>query len=108
MIYQDVIHSRPKTKLKIQYRLACFDTDSYQSRIYAYENNVLYAYSFPFFSGKGWRTYLNLNWKPVSKLTLYLKSGFVIYPDQESIGSGLMKVGDNKLYDITFQLRVTI
>jgi len=28
-------------------RLACFDTESYNARIYANENDILYAYSFP-------------------------------------------------------------
>lgn len=108
MIYQDVIYAAPRSKFKMQYRLAWFRTDSYQSRIYAYENNVLYGYSFPAFIGKGWRTYLNLSYKPLKKLTFYLKSGFVIYPDREFISSGLTKVEGNKLYDITIQLRLNI
>ena len=76
----------------MQYRLAWFKTDSYQSRIYAYENNVLYGYSFPSFMGEGWRTYLNLSWKPLNGLTCYLKGGFTVYPDREVIGSGVTKV----------------
>lgn len=108
MAYQDVIYAWQAAKVKMQYRLAWFKTDSYQSRIYAYENNVLYGYSFPMFMGKGWRTYLNLNWKPLKKLTCYLKAGFIVYPGQESISSGITKVEDNKLYDLTFQLRFTL
>ncbi len=88
--------------LKMQYRLAWFKTDSYQSRIYAYENNVLYGYSFPSFMGEGWRTYLNLSWKPLNGLTCYLKGGFTVYPDREVIGSGVTKVEGNKLYDLAF------
>ncbi|MBP8156019.1 MAG: helix-hairpin-helix domain-containing protein, partial [Leadbetterella sp.] len=47
-----------ETKIKrcqIKGRLAYFNTDSYDSRIYAYENDVLYAVSFPAYYGKGWR-----------------------------------------------------
>ncbi len=108
LVYQDVIFANKTADLKMQYRLAWFDTDSYQSRIYTYENNVLYGYSFPSFIGQGWRTYLNLTWKPLRKLTCYLKSGFIYYPHREEISSGLTKVKGNKLYDITIQLRLSI
>lgn len=108
MVYQDLIYSSRKSNLKIQYRMAWFKTDSYQSRIYAFENNVLYGYSFPAFMGKGFRTYLNLNWKPVKKLTCYLKTGFIIYPGLDEMSSGVTKVEGNKLCDITVQLRLTI
>lgn len=106
MIYQDIIFATRSTSFKMQYRLAYFDTDSYQSRIYAYENNVLYGYSFPAFMGRGWRTYLNLSWKPTRKINYYLKFGFTIYPELESMSSGLGKVDGNKRYDITLQIRL--
>lgn len=41
-------------------RLHRFDTESYNSRIYSYESNVLYGGAVPAFSGNGWRWYLNL------------------------------------------------
>ncbi|MDE6451896.1 MAG: helix-hairpin-helix domain-containing protein, partial [Odoribacter sp.] len=108
MLYQDVIYAPRKINLKMQCRLAWFQTDSYNSRIYAYENNVLYGYSFPAFMGKGFRTYLNLNWRPVKKLTCYLKTGWVIYPGLDSVSSGLTRTEGNRLYDITLQLRCVI
>lgn len=108
LVFEDVIVAPRKTGLKMQYRLGWFKTDSYQSRIYAYENNVLYGYSFPAFMGEGWRTYLNLSWKPVNRLTCYLKAGFVIYPRQEVISSGVTQVDSNRLYDLTFQIRLSI
>lgn len=108
MIYQDVIYASRKDNFKMQYRLGWFDTDSYQSRIYAYENNVLYGYSFPSFMGKGWRTYINLNWRPIKRITCYLKTGFIIYPDRDSISSGVTEVKGNKLYDLTLQIRISI
>lgn len=108
MFYQDITYRDIMEKFKIQYRVAWFNTDSYQSRLYAYENNALYAYSFPSFMGEGWRTYANLAWKPIKGLTCYLKSGITIYKNQDSIGSGLMRVDGNKKYDVLFQLRLTI
>lgn len=106
LVYQDIIHSNRQANFKIQYRLAWFKTDSYQSRIYAYENNVLYGYSFPSFMGEGWRSYVNLSWKPMRQLTCYLKTGVIVYPHQEAISSGVTKIEDNKLFDFTLQIRL--
>lgn len=108
LVYGDLIYASRKKAFKMQYRFAWFDTDSYESRIYAYENNVLYGYSFPAFMGKGCRTYLNLSWKPLPKLTFYMKSGLTVYPGLEHISSGLTKVEGNKLCDLTFQVKVNI
>jgi hypothetical protein len=41
-----------------------FETDSYASRIYAFENDVLYAFSSPAYYGKGWGFYFIVNYKP--------------------------------------------
>ena len=41
--------------LRIQY----FESDSYDSRIYAYENDVAFSNSIPSFSGRGCRLYIN-------------------------------------------------
>ena len=62
MIYQDVMYKALGKPLSITFRYALFDTDGYDSRIYAYENEVLYSYSLPALSEKGSRTYLLLNY----------------------------------------------
>lgn len=107
MVCQDIIYITRHARFKMQYRLAWFKTDSYQSRIYAYENNVLYGYSFPAFMGEGWRTYLNLSWKPLKILTCYLKAGLTAYPGRDKLSSGLAQVRGNKLCDLTCQLRLS-
>ena len=43
-------------------RLQYFETDDYNSRIYAYENDLLYSFSIPVFYDKGFRYYLNFNY----------------------------------------------
>lgn len=108
MIYQDVVYTAASPKFKGYFRVAYFDTDSYYSRIYTYENTVLYGYSFPAYFDRGIRTYVNLNWKPFSTVTLYLKSGMTYYPDREYLGSSVTKVEDNKLFDVIVQLRVKL
>lgn len=41
------------------WRIQYFETDSYNSRVYAFENDVLYSYSIPAFYNKGIHWYLN-------------------------------------------------
>ncbi|MDL2231496.1 helix-hairpin-helix domain-containing protein [Porphyromonadaceae bacterium OttesenSCG-928-L07] len=105
LVYNDLVCSSRKERLKMQLRLAYFHTDSYQSRIYAYENNVLYGYSFPAYYDEGFRTYLNLTFKTARIFTFYLKAGLTVYSGREEIGSSLTKVNGNKLYDFSFQVR---
>ncbi|RYY55436.1 MAG: hypothetical protein EOO09_10500 [Chitinophagaceae bacterium] len=50
-----------------------FTTDNYDSRLYAYENDVLYAQSVPVFSGTGLRYYLLLRWDPLPGLSCWLR-----------------------------------
>ena len=106
MIYQDVLYSAPKDKAKGQFRLAWFKTDSYNSRIYAYENTVLYGYAFPAFYGKGVRAYLNLNWKPVKGFTCYAKAGYTVYPDLKYSGTSYTRTEGGKRWDFTMQVRI--
>lgn len=50
------------------FRLQYYETGGYDSRLYAYESDVLYSYSIPAFSGKGIRTYLHVQKRIRSRL----------------------------------------
>jgi hypothetical protein len=54
-------------------RLQYFETDGYDTRLYAYENDVLYSFSIPVFYNRGWRWYLNLHRGLGKKLGLWLR-----------------------------------
>ena len=84
---------------------ALFDTDSYNERIYTYENDVLYGYSVPIFYGKGIRFSLLADWSPVKWLTLWMKYAQTFYTDRNVIGTGLEEVEGNTKSELTFQLR---
>lgn len=108
LVYQDFAYTSLKENFKAQFRFAYFDTDGYNARIYAYEHNVLYGYSFPAYQDRGIRSYVNINWKPNRNITLYLKAGVTYYPDKTFISSSLSRIDDNKLFDLTFQIRIKI
>lgn len=97
MVLQDVGWTSSDPEFSIVFRAACFKTDSYESRIYAYENDLLYNFSTISFFGKGYRTYLNLKYRFSSHLDMWLKIAYTAYFEQDNIGSGYNMIeGDSK------------
>lgn len=86
-------------------RLQYFETDGYNSRIYAYENDVLYSYSIPAFFDKGFRYYFTLNYDLNKKLSLWLRWAQAIYKNKNSIGSGLDEINGNRKTELKLQAR---
>lgn len=86
-------------------RLQYFETEGYNSRIYAYENDVLYGYSIPAFFDKGFRYYLTLNYDLTKKLSFWLRLAQTIYQNRASIGSGLDEINGNRRTEIKLQGR---
>ncbi len=97
LMYQDFIYSPMGKKYSFSTRYALFDTDDYNSRIYAYENDLLYAFSVPAYYYKGSRFYVNLTYKPIRNLTLQARFSRFKYFNQTTIGSGFLAIeGDTK------------
>ncbi len=85
-------------------RLQYFETSGYNSRVYAYENDVLYSFSIPVFYDKGIRYYINSNYDINKKLTIWLKWAQTIYRDKMLVGSGLDEITGNKKSEIKLQI----
>ena len=73
LIYQDILYKMPNSKWSVTGRVASFDVDSYDARIYAYENDVQYAYSVPAYFNKGIRLYLLTNYEITRGLKIWLR-----------------------------------
>jgi len=84
-------------------RLQYFETDAYNSRLYAYENDVLYSYSIPVFYDKGIRYYINANYDVDQKLSLWLKWSQTVYKNKILVGSGLDEIKGNKKTELKVQ-----
>jgi hypothetical protein len=61
--YQEVVCKPPGSPISGSFRYAIYDTDNYDTRVYAYENDLFAAVSIPAFSGRGTRYYINLSWR---------------------------------------------
>ena len=103
LTYADIIYKPLQKPYSGNIRLQYFETDSYNSRMYAYENDVLYSFSIPVFYDKGYRYYLNLNYDVTRKWSVWFRLAQTIYPDKNSIGSGLDEIKGNKKIEIKMQ-----
>ena len=97
---QDIAYKPEYKPYSLTFRYAIFDAKDYNTRIYAYENDVLYSFSVPALYGKGMRVYLLGKVKLFNALTLYARIGRTIYSDRDQIGSGLTLIEGNHKTDL--------
>lgn len=98
------IQYRKRAFINGDFRLAFFDANDFNSRIYAYEQDVLYGYSIPALFNRGIRAYLNLRLKLSKNATFWVKLAHTLYRDGSTIGSGLMTIEGNKKTDLRAQI----
>lgn len=106
MVYQDITYSIRKIPLRITARYALFDTDTYDSRIYAYENDVLYAFSIPAYAGRGTRTYVLLKYDLSRNVDLWFRWAQSYYTDRRIVGTGLDEIQGNTKTEVKAQVRL--
>lgn len=85
-------------------RLQYFETDNFDSRIYAYENDVLYGFSIPAFFDKGFRYYTNVNYDVSKQLSIWLRLARTTYLNRQTVGSGLDEIAGNSRTECRVQL----
>ena len=106
MLLQDISFKREKWKLTA--RMALFDTETFDNRLYAYEHNALGAFAIPAFSGKGSRQYLLVQYRMHPKLTAYFRIAQTRYADREVISSGMQEITGPKQTDTVLVLRYAL
>ncbi|MCX6318546.1 MAG: helix-hairpin-helix domain-containing protein [Bacteroidetes bacterium] len=89
-------------------RLQYFETESYDARIYAYENDVLYSYSIPANSGRGYRYYVLLNADLNRSLSCWLRFSQSIFPEQHILGTQLDAIKGSNKSEINLQFLLKI
>ncbi len=92
-------------RLSFDARLAYFNTDNYDNRQYVYEQDVLYAFSFPAYYNKGIRHYLLMTYKPIKSTEIQLRWARTDYFNQETISSGLEEIAKPHKSEIKMQIR---
>jgi hypothetical protein len=101
---QDIAYKPEGKPFNLTFRYALFDAQDYNARVYAYENDVLYAFSVPALYGKGMRVYLLGKLKFLDALTLYARIGSTFYTDRETISSGPTQIEGNHKTDLKVEV----
>ncbi len=106
IITQDILFKPKNLPFDLSLRYALFDTDSYDTRIYTYENNALYVFAVPSYFYQGSRAYVLVRYTFLKHFDLWLRYGNFIYNNRSVISSGAEQINGNRKSDITVQLRV--
>jgi len=90
LLYQDIRFKHWKHfPCTLTLRLAFAEVDSYDSRIYTYENDVLYTFNFTSFNEDAIRYYVLVNYKLTSRLSLWFRfSRTSLANNQATFGQG--------------------
>ena len=105
LVYQDVIYKPINFPLSLTARFAIFDTKDYNSRIYAYENDILYSFSVPPYFNKGTRGYFNLRYDGIRHLTMEFHYGRTFFANKTTFGSGLDEINQSQRSELKAQIR---
>jgi predicted component of type VI protein secretion system len=105
LCYQDVSSPPLFNKLSSNIRVAYFKVPTYNSRIYAYEDDVLYSFAFGMYNGEGIRSYFNLKYKFDQRFDLWIRYALFKYSNVETVGTYLDEIQGNKKADFKLQLR---
>ncbi len=108
LVFHDIAWRPVKGNLSFILRYALFDTDSYDERIYAYENDVIYAFSVPAYYYKGSRFIMLLKWAPVKQATFWLRFANSFFGNMRTIGTGADEIDGNNKSEIKIQVRLKI
>ncbi|MFA3781673.1 ComEA family DNA-binding protein [Melioribacteraceae bacterium 4301-Me] len=103
LVYQDVRIS-PASNLLIDLRTTFFKTDSFNSRIYEYENDLDGVITNPPLYGEGIRWYLYAKYKLPFNLIISLKYSELYKPKEKTIGSGYTEIIGNIYNSLNLQI----
>lgn len=104
LVYQDVrLQAFPW--LRVDTRLTLFRTDDYESRLYAFENDLTGVFAIPALSGRGVRGYVLLAAEPVDGLVVQAKLASTWLRGVTRIGSGSSEVRGDRVRDVGVQVR---
>jgi DNA uptake protein ComE-like DNA-binding protein len=106
ILYQDINYKKMRSPLSFSFRYAIFDADTYDSRIYAFENEVLGGYSVPALYNKGIRYYITTRYSINRQFDVWLRFSQTDYSNINTISSGLTQINGQIKSEVEAQLRI--
>ncbi|MCH6559801.1 helix-hairpin-helix domain-containing protein [candidate division KSB1 bacterium] len=107
LVYQD-IRLRPNKKFQIQARLTFFESDSFDSRLFQYENDLPGVLTNRALFGRGNRWYILVKYQPLKKFAAYFKYSETYRDDVDVIGSGADQINGNLDRRVSMQLEMKL
>lgn len=105
LVFQDARYAVTKT-LSFYGRIIFFETDSFNSAVYEFENDLTGVLTNLAMYGKGLRWYLMIRYKPFRFATLSLKYAETYKPTETSLNSGNNLIRNNLDNRISFQIDI--
>ncbi|MCX6170737.1 MAG: helix-hairpin-helix domain-containing protein [Ignavibacteriales bacterium] len=103
LIFQDVKYT-PISQINLSARIVFFKTDSYNSRVYEFENDLTGIMTNPALYGEGTRWYIIVQYRTTFGLTLSMKYSELFKPNERILGSGDTEIQGNVDNKISLQL----
>lgn len=103
LVFTECIYKPQRKSISANLRIAYFETTNYDSRIYAFENDLSNSYALPAFYDNGFRYFLNVQCEMSKKIHCRLKISQSIYPDKKNFGSGYDLINGCKKTQIGFE-----
>ncbi|MDQ3072891.1 MAG: helix-hairpin-helix domain-containing protein, partial [Bacteroidota bacterium] len=103
--YQDIAYNPLGKPYDFTFRYTLFDVDSYNARIYAFENDMPYTFSIPFFNDEGARWYVLAQYRFSRGLSAWVRISRTSLWQSKTIGSGLSLINAPHRTDVKVMLR---
>ncbi|RDB03810.1 helix-hairpin-helix domain-containing protein [Runella aurantiaca] len=92
-------------KISALLRCSIFNTDSYDSRQYAVERDVLYAVSMPAYYDYGFRNFLLIRYTPHTRTDIWVRFARTDMPNQKTLSSYVDEIDASHRSELKLQVR---
>lgn len=106
LFYQDVVFHPKRIPLSVAARVALFDIDDYEARMYTVESDFVYQYNSAVYQNEGYRFYVVLRYDFSKYWNIGFKYGITAYTDKDTFGSGYEQIDASHRQQWRIQIRL--
>ena len=103
--YQDLQY-RPRRNLSLQLRWTQFDIPDFDERLYEFENDLPGNFRNILLNDRGYKWFFLAIYELTGRWRFSIKFREMLFPDRETLGSGLDLISGNKKRELRMQLQV--
>ena len=108
VILQDLHYEHIKHSWELWARYAIFDVDSYNDRLYVYEQDVLHSFTVPAYYDKGSRFYLMYKKSFNKAVDIWLRYSYTYFVNKQTVGTGYNEFAGNVKSDVRVQVNLNL